>query len=224
MYVKNFMTSLPLYVNKNVAVEEAAKLMHEKNIRQLPVVDDNKLIGILTFPDIMAALPSRVSKVASKENSDLAKTLKVKDALPPHQKVITINENACIEEAALIMRAYRISCLPVLDATGRLIGMCTESDIFDAFIDLLGVRSSGTRIVITTNDQVGVIADICEIIKQFHGNISKIGFLPKGGGSTLYQIIIRLKADNVQPIIEALTVNGFQVESSADYGNNVRIL
>lgn len=218
MLVKDKMTKFPVTVDLSDTLASASRIMHEKNIRHLPVLEDGKLVGLLCFTDIMRAMPSKVNTLEQHEATYLFSTLKVRDALPERQKVVTAKADACIEEAALIMRSYKIGCLPVLDKQGNLVGLCTENDIFDAFIDLLGVRSSGSRISIAIGEEPGIIADITAVIKSFNANITKIGMLPTDDHH--YLVVIRLKTTNLQGVVEALAEHGYQVESSADYSSS----
>jgi len=218
MLVKTRMTSFPITIGKFESIDTAAKIMHDNNIRHLPVVENHELVGLLSYTDIMRAMPSKISTLEQHEATYLFSTIKVKDALPENQKVITIQEDACIEEAALMMRAYKIGALPVLNAEGKLVGICTENNIFDAFIDLMGVRSSGARITVEIGDQPGQIAEIADVIRSFAGNITKIAMFPvEGEGPHRYTVMVRMKAPDIKPIVEALKVHGFNVSDTADY-------
>lgn len=217
MRVKSRMTSYPITIGKMESIDTAAKIMHDNNIRHLPVIENDQLIGLISYTDIMRAMPSKISTLEQHEATYLFSTVKVKDALPDNQKVITIQSDACIEEAALMMRAYKIGSLPVLDADGKLTGICTENNIFDAFIDLMGVRSSGARITIAINDAPGQIAEVADVIRSFNGNITKIAMFPLEEDEHKFTMLVRLKAQDVKPIVEALKVHGFEVSDAADY-------
>lgn len=214
MLVRDKMKKSLVTVGPQEGIATAARLMHEKNVRHLPVVENGRLVGLLSFSDVMRAMPQNVSDL-EREGRALLNNLKVRDALPERQKVVTINEKACIEEAALIMRSYKIGSLPVLDEQGQLIGLCTENDIFDVLIDLLGVRSSGSRIAINIGEEPGIIAEITAIIKSFNANITKIAMTPTDGHH--YRVIIRLKTDDLFAVVAALAQQGYQAEEAADY-------
>ncbi|MDO4732653.1 MAG: CBS and ACT domain-containing protein [Bacillota bacterium] len=214
MLVKDKMKKSPVTVGKKETLVSAARLMHEKNVRHLPIMDDGRLLGVLSFTDIMRAMPSNVSNLEEQEANSLFNSVRIQDALPERQKLITVKEDTCIEEAALIMRSYKISCLPVLDPQGKLVGLFTENDIFDSVIDLLGVRSCGSRISINIGGEPGIIAEITSIIKSFNANITKIGMIPRDDSH--YRVIIRLQAEDLQAVLDALTARGYQAEALAD--------
>jgi acetoin utilization protein AcuB len=145
MKVKDRMTVDVKTVGPDTSITEAFRIMKENNIRRLPVIKDQELIGIVTLSDLNQASPSAATSLSIHElNYILAKT-KIKDILPRNQQVITIKSNNYIETAAKIMRQHRISGLPVIDE-GQLVGIVTETDIFDALIDILGVKQPHSRI------------------------------------------------------------------------------
>ena len=72
-----------------------------------------------------------------------------------------------------MMRENKISTLAV-ETNGKLVGIITESDIFDAFIDLLGFRDVGSRIAIQAADVPGALADITKVFKELDSNITHI--------------------------------------------------
>ena len=218
MLVSNRMTSYPITIGKHEPLDAALQIMHDKNIRHIPVVDSGALLGLLSYSDIMKAMPSKINTLERHEATYLFSTIKVKDAIPDNQNIITIRETACIEEAALMMRSYKIGSLPVVDGKSHLVGIITESDIFDAFIDLMGVRSSGSRVTVEVKNEPGQIAEVAEVVSKFHANITKIAMFSKEDGT--YSMIVRMKGADVHPIVEALKVHGYNVIEVADYSGS----
>jgi len=208
-------------ISRNDTVENVMKIMREHNIRHLPVVDGGKLTGLLSLSDLRRAMPSHVSTLDVHEATYLFERVKVKDALPEHQKLITIRSDDFIEEAALLMRAYKIGSLPVVDDSGALVGIVTESNIFDAFVDVLGVRSTGSRITLELADKPGVFAEIAEIILKFDVNIERIAMFPMATEKH-YEVVIRLDTNEINPIVEMLRLHGIKVLSAKGYSVELR--
>ena len=203
-------------ISRNDTLETAMKTMRDNGIRHLPVVDGSKLSGVLSLSDVRRAMPSQVSTLDVHEATYLFDRVKVKDAIPKDQKLITIESDDFIEEAALLMRSYKIGALPVLDNDGALAGIVTESNIFDAFVDLLGVRSSGSRLALEVNDKPGILAEITDIIRKFKVNITRIAMFPQGVDLP-YEAVIRLDTGEIDPIVEMLRLHGFKVLSAKSY-------
>lgn len=126
--VRDWMTHEVLTIPPGTSLAEAHKLMVEKRVRRLPVVDQNRLVGIITLGDVRGAEPSRASSLSIWEANDLLAKLKVSEIMTRNPTVI--QENVSIGEAAQIMFEKKFSGLPVIDKSGQLTGIITESDIF----------------------------------------------------------------------------------------------
>jgi len=207
MYVKSRMTANPYTIAYNAPITEVIELMREKNLKRVPVVDGEKVVGMLTHSDIQKVSPTKATTLSIYElNYLLSKTL-VKDAMT--KNAITISPDALLEEAAVLMRENRISSLAVVK-DNRIVGIVTESDIFDSFIDLLGFKEVGSRITIQAEDAPGALADIAEIFRSFDSNITRIAVYRGSGGKS--DVVIRTNTINTEPIEKQLNERGYKVE------------
>jgi acetoin utilization protein AcuB len=216
MRISERMNKEVVTINRNDTLETAMKTMRDKGIRHLPVVDKGKLVGLLSHSDVRRAMPSQISTLGVHEATYLFDRVKVKDALPDHQKLVSVGSDDFIEEAALLMRSYKIGSLPVVDTGGALVGIVTESNIFDAFVELLGVRSFGSRLSLELVDKPGALAEITDIFKRFDVNIVRIAMFPPGEGA-LYEAVIRLDTSDIEPIVEMLRLHGIKVLGAKSY-------
>ena len=107
------------------------------------------------------------------------------------------------------MREHKIGGLPVLE-DGKLVGMITGTDILDAFLDIMGFRSPGQRVIIETKDQTGVLLDLAVTIKQFDVNISSFAVYHLKENQV--QILARLQGEQVAKVKESLTEKGYRVK------------
>lgn len=126
--VRDWMTTAVITVSPQTTLPEAHRIMTGRRIRRLPVVEDDRLVGIVTRGDIRGAEASDASSLSIWELNYLLARLKVGEIMTPDP--ITIAPDATIAQAAGIMLQHKISGLPVVDADGRVIGIITESDIF----------------------------------------------------------------------------------------------
>ena len=126
--VRDWMTREVITISPETSLAQAHKLMQEKHIRRLPVMDHDRIVGIVTLGDVRGAEPSRASSLSIWEMNDLLAKLEVVEIMS--RGPITIGQNASIGEAARIMLDKKFSGLPVVDEAGRLVGIITESDIF----------------------------------------------------------------------------------------------
>jgi CBS domain-containing protein len=136
--VKNWMTRDVITVDVNTGLAEAHRLMTEKHIRRLPVMKNNRLVGIVTLGDVREAEPSDATSLSIWEVNYLLSQLKIEKVMS--QNPITISPHATIGEAAWLMLEYKVSGLPVVDKTGHIVGIITESDIFRMVVQEWGQK------------------------------------------------------------------------------------
>lgn len=209
MLVKEKMTPNPLTITKSTNIASALQIMRENKIRRLPVLDGEKIVGIVTDRDLSEVSPSPATSLSIFELNYLLSKTKIGDILPKNKDVITISENTFLEEAALLMREHKIGGIPVTNDNGTLVGIITETNIFDAFIDIMGFKQEGYRITIRfIDDQPGMLADITNIIASSKGNITHI--------TTFYdeanhpRLVIRINQGNIDKIMDSLKENGYE--------------
>ncbi|MGI5912146.1 MAG: CBS and ACT domain-containing protein [Syntrophomonadaceae bacterium] len=211
MKVKERMSVDVKTVDMNTSLIEAFRLMKENNIRRLPVMDKGKLVAIVTLSDLNQASPSIATSLSIHELNYLLAKTKIRDILPKKQELITIGPENYIETAAKIMRQYMISGLPVVD-NGKLVGIVTETDIFDAFIDILGVRRAHTRIDIYIENRPGSLAEVTGLIADRGINIlNTVAYYDNK--KSKYKMILRIEELKYEPVMEELTAKGYEIES-----------
>lgn len=208
MYVKSRMTTNPYTIAFDAPITEVIELMREKNLKRVPVVHGDRVVGMLTHGDIQKVSPTKATTLSIYELNYLLAKTKVSDAMT--KNVITISPDALLEEAAVMMRENKISSLAV-EKDGKLVGIITESDIFDAFIDLLGFRDVGSRITVQAQDAPGALADIAEIFKDLDSNITHIAAYRGSGGYS--DLVIRTSAINTDMLEKRLSEHGYKIEN-----------
>ncbi len=208
MYVKSRMTTNPYTIAFDAPITEVIELMREKNLKRVPVVHGDRVVGMLTHGDLQKVSPTKATTLSIYELNYLLAKTKVSDAMT--KNVITVSPDALLEEAAVLMRENKISSLAV-EKDGKLVGIITESDIFDAFIDLLGFRDVGSRITVQAEDAPGALADIAEIFKDLDSNITHIAAYRGSGGYS--DLVIRTNAINTDTLEKRLSEHGYKIEN-----------
>jgi len=125
MRVRDLMTAKPITVDPDTPMLQARQRMAEERIRHLVVVDDARVVGIVTDRDIRLNLPSPATSLSVWELNYLLSRLTVGGVMSA--AVIVVDPDRPIAEAARLMLDHKIGALPVVDE-GRLIGIVTESD------------------------------------------------------------------------------------------------
>ncbi|MGE5380848.1 MAG: CBS domain-containing protein [Methylocystaceae bacterium] len=207
MKVRERMTVPVISITTDTSVADAMALMREKGIKRLPVLEKGKLVGIVTLMDLSENAPSPATTLSIFEASYLLARTLIKDILPK-RPVITVDADANLELAALLMRQHNIGGLPVV-SQGKVVGIITEGNIFDAFIDILGVNRPGTRIDLEVGERVGTVADITRIIADQGVSIENIVLNEKGKAN--YDFILRVATLQPEPLIKALKDQGYTI-------------
>lgn len=208
MYVKDNMAKDPVTIGPDGSVSEAIDMMNQNDLHRIPVVDgNNKLCGLVTKSIIAENTPNSASSLSVFELNYLLNKLTIKDIMI--KDVITIGEDALLEEAATILRKNDIGCLPVVTEDNSLIGIITHNDIFTAFIDLLGYNQEGVRYVVSIpEDKPGIMADIARILDEQDVSISNLAVYHNDRGIEVVVIIYGHK-----DVKESLTSAGYNVTS-----------
>ena len=137
--VEDIMTRQPLTVNPETTLEEVIGLMKSRHCLHMPVVDEDKLVGIITDRDLRLAMNSPLVLHERADDLALLKVATAGVAMTP--KPLTIGPNSPATLAAKLMRKHKFGALPVVDE-GKLVGIVTVSDILDNYITILESQAS----------------------------------------------------------------------------------
>ncbi|MDF2953610.1 MAG: CBS domain [Thermodesulfobacterium sp.] len=194
MKVKSWMVTEVITASPEDTVEEAIQLMRRFSIRHIPVVENNKLVGLVTESNLRAYLSSEKLQLPLKEVMIL--------------NPITVDPETTIDEAARIIYKYKIGGLPVV-RKGKLIGIITTTDILEAFIELMGLLKSSSRLdVVPKKDNLN---EVLEIIRKGGGKIISIGMDVNLNGEKVY--FIRLEKIALDKIASDLEASGHKIVS-----------
>lgn len=126
------MSVVPITIASEDSLQTALDLLHKHNIRELPVVDHGKLVGIVTDRDLRQVSPAYPLFRDEQEIRYHLRTMKVSCAMSPDPLVVS--PAADLVEAANLMIQYRIGSLPVVDKQ-RLVGIISVTDLLKLFVD-----------------------------------------------------------------------------------------
>jgi acetoin utilization protein AcuB len=189
MLVQDHMTSPVITVARDTAIDEALRLLREHEIRQLPVIADKRVIGIVTERDLRR--PAKDSHVGD-----------VMTANP-----VNIGPAASFDEAAKLLREHKFNALPVIDA-GELVGIVTTADVLAVFVKLSGVAEPSYRIVIKGPPASMGSAKVRHLIEAKRGEVLWLHHAP---GKNRDQIHVRLKARDIEEVTLGLESAGLEV-------------
>ena len=191
-------------VSPDTQIMEAWHVLKDNNIRRLPVLEEEKLVGIVTEGDLQEAKASDASSLSIYELNELLDQLTVDQVMTDHP--ITVSPEETLDRAALLMRRNKVGGLPVLD-DGELVGIITESDIFDTIIEVLGFRVGGVRMTISVEDRPGALIKALTPVSEY-GNLLSIASERSGENN---RITIRIATENTEALKECMEEAGVEV-------------
>ena len=214
MFVAKRMTPNPKTIESSAPVTEAWELMRAYKIRRLPVVDNGNLVGIVTDRDLRSVSPSTATSLSIFEMNYLLGKVRIKDIM--HKDVVTLDVGATIEEAALAMSTHHIAGLVVTNTSGAVVGIITETDIFQSFVEIMGLKEGKTRLTFRVTNQVGVLHDITQVFKDLDINISSLATYAADDGAA--EMVIRTNATDIKALTERLAAVGYPPMHIAQIG------
>lgn len=173
MYVKDHMTVNPYTITKDTVISKAVEIMRRNGFHRLPVVDSSgKLIGLVTGGLVEEQSGANATSLSIYELNYLLNKTNVEDIMI--RDVKTITEDVFVEEAAQKMIDNEVSVLPVVDEENKVLGIITEKDIFQAFVELLGYHHQGTRHIFQCKDVPGEFAGIAKLFGDNNANLESL--------------------------------------------------
>lgn len=201
MLVGERMSKNPVVISRDTGVDDALRLMRDKNVRRLPVVDKNgKLVGIVSDKDLYLASPSPATSLDIFELRYLLSRLTVEKIMST--PVITVTPKTPLEEAARIMADKKIGGLPVIDGD-NMVGIITESDLFKIFVELLGARKRGARVTLIVPDIKGQLATLTSAIALKGGNFIALSTL-EGIRAGTFEVMLKITDLDMAAVEEIL--------------------
>ena len=165
MLVENWMSKDVITVDVNDSMQDATRLLKEHNIRGLPVMENGKLVGIVTDRDLKKASASDATTLEIHELLYMISRIKIKDIMT--KDPITIPLDYTIDEAAEVLLENKLSGAPVVDDKGQVVGIITQIDIFRVLVSFTGVKKAGIQFAFQLEDLPGSIKEIADIIRKY---------------------------------------------------------
>lgn len=214
MFVATRMTKHPLTVEPGTTLNEAAKIMKTNHFHRLPVVENGKLVGYFSDRDLMRVSPSPATTLSRYEVRELLDKLTVREIMK--KDVVTVQESATIEEAALIMYNHKVGGLAVISDVGMLVGIITATDILKTFVDLMELKGGKTRLTIEVDDKVGVVHDIAGVFVENGLSIDSLITCRQNSGK--YEIVVRGDVPDEEDLKKKIEQKGYHVVHTVKIG------
>lgn len=205
MRVKDRMRRSLVSVAQSDTLDHALTTLKRFNIRHLPVVKGDRVVGIVSDRDVKKAAPSPFDYPTAEEFRAFTSAVTVKEIMT--KEVVTVAPLTPIEEAASLMSHKRIGALPVVQE-GRLVGMLTETDVLGVMTEMMGATQTASRVEIEISASAGELTEVIQIVEGQQVEIASLVTLPYREGARRL-VILRLRTINPDPVVRALEARGY---------------
>ena len=211
MKVKYWMTKDPVTITPGAFITEAARVMKERGFRRLPVMDNGKLVGLVTYRNILEAQPSSVSTLSVHEARYLATKVLVKDVM--RKNPLTVGPDDDVLTALLEGHKKGLGAYPVLDGD-KLVGIVTATDLFTLVVHILGAEAREDFVYLSgetaETSQAGYLTALAAHLVE--KNIALLSFLtfPQKDSEDRVAILLKLSPGRGGEAAEVLTRAGYR--------------
>lgn len=205
MIVEEIMRKQVITLLPTNTIEEGIRLMKEKKIRHLPIIDhDHQLIGLVTASRIRDASPSifHMNEHLEDLQKPLGKIMRT-DLIFGHPLDF-------VEEAAGVFYDHHISCLPITQDK-KLVGIITETDLLRTMVELTGAHQPGSQIEVRVLNITEELCGIATIIQKRKANILSVLVYPDKKDDQYKILVIRVQMINPVGLILDLNKAGHHV-------------
>lgn len=190
MLVRNWMTKDVITITPDISLLKLGKLMRDKKIRRLPVVDEKgHVIGIVSDRDVRDASPSRATTLDMYEMHYLLAELKASSIMTP--RPLTVKPTDTVESAAMLMLDNRVGGLPVVEENGDLVGIITDHDVFKALVDVTSTREGGIQFGLSVPNVQGGLRPVFDLLRKHGARILSV--LSNNNDAGQRNIFIRIR-------------------------------
>ena len=208
MYIRDLMKTNVVTIPSSAVIADARKIMQAHNILRLPVVDNGKLVGILTNRKLDSVSPSGLSTLSVWELSYLLNKITVKEVM--EKNVISVAPDTTVEEALALAQTHKVGAVVVVE-DNRVVGISTTNDFFYGIINpVLGIGEGGYRIEVKSGGDSKNLETILHIVNQHDIPLLNIHVykLPE---ASVRDAIIHLDCDDCSTVMAALQQQGFTI-------------
>lgn len=192
MLVQEWMTKEVVAISPDTSMMKASRLMKDKKIRRIPVVDENKrVLGIVSDRDIKDASPSKATTLDMHELYYLLSELKVKDIMT--KAPVCAQAEDSVEGVALTLLRNNFGGMPVVDAQNTLIGIITESDIFRVLVSITGVEKGGIQLAFELPNKPDSLRPILDAVRELGAGVTSVLTSQNAESDPTRKVYIRLR-------------------------------
>jgi acetoin utilization protein AcuB len=172
MLVKYWMNKQLIAIDADAPMLKAVSRMKKHALRMLPVMENEKLVGVVTDSDLKRASASDATSLEVHELAYLVSRISVRDVMSGNP--VTVRPDHTLEETAARLLMNDISGAPVVDSEGNVVGTISQREIFLALTSLSGYGKQGLQLAFEIGDRAGSIKEVTDVIREYGGRLAAI--------------------------------------------------
>ncbi|NTU59946.1 MAG: CBS domain-containing protein [Deltaproteobacteria bacterium] len=209
MRVRDIMTSPAVSVPVSTLVLEAANLMKEKRIERLPIVENGKLLGLVTKDRLLRVSPSMATSLSLHEIQYLFAKLTVGEIM--QKQVVTVGPDATVESAVRLAQEKAVGCLPVVEGD-QLVGILTTNDFFYLILNpVLGIGEKGARVNVRHCTSAAKMVQALQCAADLGFQVVNSAYLPSRRGNER-DLILHVDREDVGGLVACMREGGLDAE------------
>lgn len=211
MFIARYMTTPPRTIAQEMTIPEARGLLQANSFRHLPVVDeDGRLIGMITDRDLRSAYPSSVL-ASDTIKACLAELEKTPVGTIMSRTFFTVTPCSTLDDALLLLDRERVGALPVVDESGKVVGIFSIRDLTKAYRKLFGLGDRGSAMIVVEDDgNPKPLTRICRVLEEHDIRFTRLIRKDKESDDDTATIYLRVNTYNLSSVRNALKEAGFK--------------
>ncbi len=208
MLVGDVMSKNVVTIASHTSLADARRIMDAQKFRRLPVVDGDKLVGIVTKDTLDRTGPSQLTTFSVHELSYLLNRITVEKVM--RKEVVTVTPDTTVEKAVALAQAKKVGALVVVQ-NHTIIGIVTTNDFFYKVLNhILGIGMPGSRIVVRNCYKGRDVENVVAAINKIGVEITTL-FTIDILDAKKHDLVIHLETEDSSSVIKAIEQLGCQV-------------
>jgi len=209
MRIRDVMSTNVVTIPSSTSLADAKRIMDFHRVRRLPVVDRNKLVGIVSRDSLERAGPSKLTTFSIHELTYLLSKITVKEVMTTD--LVTVPPDATVEEAVAKAQGRAVGSVLVVE-DGQLVGIATTNDFFYKIVNpILGIGQPGSRISVRGGGGSEDVTRVLDVVRELGIGVMMVFTIvhPETGKQDL---TLHLDTEDPSKVIEELEGQGYEVD------------
>lgn len=209
MLIRDIMQSHPVSATVETRLPHLLRVLQQRGFRHLPIVEGDRLVGIVSDRDLKQAIASAGTAMEGRERERLLDHLTAGQIMA--RRVVTVGPTSGVDEAARLMATRKISALPVTEGD-RLVGLVSETDVLQLLVRSMGVLEPSSRLDVIVTDRTREVGAVVRAVEETGIPISSAMTFETATGER--EVVLRLATIDPTPAVKALEASGFTVTAA----------